>query len=46
MDTINEWNEKLNKFAADHMDNVGVGTAVAGIILIMAIWGINTLNKK
>lgn len=46
MDTLNDWNEKLNKFAEGHMDNVGVGTAVAGIILVMAIWGINTLNKK
>lgn len=46
MDTLNDWNEKLNKFAEGHMDNVGVGTAVAGIILVMSIWGINTLNKK
>ena len=46
VDKLNDWNEKLNAFAAEHMDNVGVGTAIAGIILVMSIWGINTLNKK
>lgn len=46
MDKINEWNEKLNNFAGKHMDNVWVGAACMGIILLVAFWGVNTLNKK
>ena len=46
MDTINDWNEKLNNFASGHMDNVWVGAAALGIILVVSFWGINTLNKR
>ena len=46
MDTLNEWNEKLNSFAASHMDNVWVGVAIGAGLLVLAIWGINVLNKK
>lgn len=46
MDTLNEWNEKLNSFAASHMDNVWVGTVIGGGLLVLAIWGINALNRK
>ncbi len=45
MDTLNEWNEKLNGFAGAHMDNVAVGTAAVAIIFVVAAWGINELNK-
>ena len=46
MDTLNEWNEKLNSFAASHMDNVWVGTAIGAGLLVLAIWGISALNKN
>ena len=46
MDTLNEWTEKLNSFAASHMDNVWVGTVIGGVLLVLAIWGINALNRK
>lgn len=46
MDTINDWNEKLNSFAAGHMDNVWVGALVVGLVFVIAAWGIRTLNKK
>ena len=46
MDTLNEWNEKLNSFAASHMDNVWVGTVIGAGLLVLAIWGINALNRK
>jgi len=46
MDTLNDWNEKLNNFAEKHLNNVGVGTAIIGIIFVVAVWGIGALNKK
>lgn len=46
MDTLNDWNEKFNKFAEAHMDNVWVGVAIGAGLLVLAIWGINVLNKK
>ena len=45
IDKLNEWNEQLNGFASEHMDNVWVGVAILGVIMIVAVWGINTLNK-
>lgn len=45
IDKLNEWNEQLNGFASEHMDNVWVGVAVLGVIMAVAIWGINALNK-
>lgn len=46
IDQLNEWNEKLNSFAAEHMDNVGIGTVVFFAILLVMFWGIGSLNKK
>ncbi len=46
MDTLNEWNEKLNQFAGKHMDNVLVGTLILFAIIIVAFWAIGALNKK
>jgi len=46
MDTLEDWNEKLNAFASSHMDNVLVGGLMVGAILLVSFWGINTLNKK
>lgn len=46
MDKIEEWDEKLNAFAAEHMDNVLVGTLMLGLIILVAFYGIGELNKK
>jgi len=46
MDTLNDWNEKLDKFAKVHMDNVWVGTAIGAGLLILTIWGIGVLYRK
>ena len=46
MDTLNEWNEKLNEFAGKNLDNVLVGTALLFGIIIVAFWAIGALNKK
>lgn len=46
IDQLNEWNEKLNSFAAEHMDNVGIGTVIFFAILLVMFWGIGSLNKK
>ncbi len=46
VDQLNDLNEKLNKFASEHLDNVGVGTLLFGALVLVAFWGINTLNKN
>ena len=46
MDTINEWNDKLNDWASKYLDNVGVGTLVVGAVFVIGAWGISVLNKK
>lgn len=46
IDTLNDWNDKLNDFSASHLDNVLVGTVVVAVIFIIGAWGINALNKK
>ena len=30
-DKLNEWNEKLNAFASEHLSSVGAGTAVLAV---------------
>lgn len=46
VDKIEEWNEKLNAFAGEHMDNVLIGSLVVGVLIFVAFSGINALNKK
>ena len=46
VDLLNDWNEKLNAFADEHMGNVGVGTLLFFLLLGLAFYGINTFNKK
>lgn len=46
MDTIEEWNKKLNSFTGEYMDNAIVGGIVVIVLLIIGCWGINELNKK
>ena len=46
MDKIEEWKEKLNAFAGEHMDNVLVGTLVLGGLIFIGFYGVSALNKK
>lgn len=46
IDKLNDLNDKLNKFADEHLDNVGVGTILLGALILIAFWGIGTLNKR
>ena len=46
IDTLNDWNEKLNEWAGGHMDNVAVGTLIVGVLFVLGAWGIRELNKK
>ncbi len=46
MDTLNNWNDKLNAFAADKLDNVWTGTLIVGLLIIVAFFGVQSLNKK
>ena len=46
MEKINEWNDKLNGFASEHLDNVWSGVAILAVIILVAFWAISALNKK
>ena len=46
MDKLNELNDKINDLIGNKIDNVFVGAAILGVIILVAFWGINTLNKK
>lgn len=46
LDKIEEWNEKLNAFTAEHMDNALVGAIIVIVLMVIAVWGIGVLNKK
>ena len=46
IDTLNDWNEKLEGWASSHMDNVWFGIAILAGILVVSFWGIGALNKR
>jgi len=46
IDTLNDWNEKLNEFASEKLDSVWVGTLILGELVVIGFWGIQALNKK
>ena len=46
MDTLNDWNDKLNDIEADKIDNIWVGTIILGILIVVEFFGVQTLNKK
>lgn len=46
MDTLNEWNDKFNDFAANHLDSPIVATVVVIGVFVIAAWGIKELNRK
>ena len=46
MDKLNELNDKINDLIGNKIDNVFVGAAILGVIILVAFWGINTLNKN
>ena len=43
---IDQWNEKLNNFAATYMDSPWMGSIVLGVLFIFAYWGIKSLASK
>lgn len=45
-ETLNEWNDKFNSFAAEHLDNPIVATVIVIAVFFIAAWGIRVLNKK
>ena len=46
MDRINELNEKLSEIASTGFNNLGTGVLIMGGLLLIAVYGIHTLNKK
>lgn len=46
VDILNDWNDKLNKFADEHMGNVGVGTLLFFALLGVGFYAVGTFNKK
>ncbi len=43
---IDQWNDKLNAFAAEHMDSPWMGPVVLGVLFVFAYWGIKSLANK
>lgn len=43
---INDWNEKLNSFASQYMDNVWFGGAMVLILFVFGCWAISYFAKK
>ena len=46
IDTLNEWNDKFNEFASEHLDSPLVATVVVIGVFFIAAWGIRVLNRK
>ena len=45
VDRLNELNDKLSNLLGNKLDNVVVGTIIMGVLIAVAIFGINELNK-
>ena len=45
-EVIEDWNEKLNSFASEYMDNVWFGGAMVIILFVFGCWAISYLTKK
>lgn len=43
---IEDWNERLDSFATEYMDNVWVGAALVIIIFVFGCWAISYFTKK
>ena len=43
---IEDWNDKLNSFASEYMDNSAFGGIIVLVLFIFGCWGISTLTKK
>lgn len=46
VDTLNDWNEKLNSITEGKLDNVLVGSLIVIVLFVVGAWGISALNKK
>lgn len=40
------WNEKLDSFATEYMDNPWVGAALCLILFVFGCWAVSSLSKK
>lgn len=43
---IEDWNDKLNSFASEYMDNAAFGGIIVLVLFVFGCWGISTLTKK
>ena len=43
---IEEWNEKLNSFFAEHFDSPFFGTVALVVLFLLGCWVISVSNKK
>ena len=46
IDTLNDWNKKLNSMTEGKLDNVLVGSLIVIVLFVVGVWGISALNKK
>ena len=46
MEKLNEWNEKLDKFSAENLDDVFVGTLILGGLIIISFGAVKFFNKR
>lgn len=46
MDVIEDWNEKLNSFSAENLDNVWIGMVIVVVLVIFGWWGVSYFSKK
>ena len=46
IDTLNDWNEKLNSYASEHLDSVLVGTLILFGLVAVSFWAIGMFSKK
>lgn len=46
IDTLNDWNKKLNSMTEGKLDNVLVGSLIVIVLFVVGAWGISALNKK
>ena len=46
-ETLDEWNEKLREMTTGkNALNVGTGTIVLGVLILVAVWAIRNFNKQ
>ena len=46
IDKLHEWNDKINEFTAEHLDNVGAGTIIFLGLVAFGFMAIRMFSKK